>query len=441
MKKIFLSFVSLWSSSLLAYDNSGTVNTSKEYNVKIGGKLNFSFYSGANKHKHTYLFTGKFLNDLYQSGQKLNTYELSSMAALNSSRFTVSADRCVAGVKYSFNLALTGDQNSTKSVREIYLKAETDQAGAFIFGNTKGVEDRFVACPSDFLVGSGGTDGSFGRFVNMTTQCTMSPSLLGDPKESTKVCWISPRTNGFQIGASFTPSTQHYGEANMNTAYADLKKPYQPFDINSLALGINYLARFGEATLNLSFVHLRGQSRGELPDRPLLARANTRVYDVGCVLSLGPWVLGAEYINNGKSHRFSNNYLNVNPVIDGVKLGQKDYIASKAGKNWILNTGIGYITKTAGVTFSYLHSERRTGFVTPNTTEKSVKSVGNSYVLSAEYYLAPGLSPYIEGGIYTMKNPAWAHMSYAVVKMTELEFVGVPSNKAKVILTGIKLQF
>jgi len=156
---------------------------------------------------------------------------------------------------------------------------------------------------------------------------------------------------------------------------------------------------------------------------------------------LGPWVLGAEYIYNGKSHRLANDYLDVHPIIDGTRQGHKDYIASKAGKNWVLNTGIGYITKTAGFTFSYLHSQRRTGFVTSKIDEKSIKAVGNSYVLSAEYYLAPGLSPYIEGAIYNMKNPAWSHIAYSIVKITNLQYVGVPSNKAKVILTGIKLQF
>jgi len=256
MRKIFLCFTALYFGTPLVQAKDGTVKASSEYNVKIGGKLHFDCYSGSNKQKHTYLFTGSFLNDLYQNGQRLNSYELKSMAALNRSRFTVNAEREVAGIKYSFNLALTGDLNSTRSVREIFLQAENDQFGGFIFGNTKGIEDRFVACPSDFVVGSGGTDGSFQRFVNITTGCTMSPSLLGDPKESTKVCWISPRKGGFQIGASFCPNTQHYGEANMNTAAADLAKPYQPFDINSLALGVNYLGKFSQGTLNLSFVHL-----------------------------------------------------------------------------------------------------------------------------------------------------------------------------------------
>ncbi len=61
--------------------------------------------------------------------------------------------------------------------------------------------------------------------------------------------------------------------------------------------------------------------------------------------------------------------------------------------------------------------------------------------LSAEYQLAPGLASYIEGVIYRMKNPDWAYIGSAFSAMTGLPFQAVPSNTAKVILSGFKIQF
>lgn len=422
--------------------------TASGVNVKIGGKFLFNYCSGHNQQIYSYLFTGKFLDTLFFTGEAIPTHIQRSIFTLDRGRIIFTVVREKNRWNYSFNMELTGDANSNQPVREIYGKVEHPEAGVFVFGDTKGVEDRMVCGPSNFLKGSGGTGGAFFGFVNVTTGCSMdASSAVGDTKNATKIMYLTPRVGGFQFGVSYTPNTNHLGEARMNTAFSQTRKPFQVFDINSRVLGVNYLQEFrGGLIVNLSMAHLAGNTRSERPDRYLLLRDSTDSWDCGAVFSLGPWALGTEYIWNGKSGILKNNISSIGPSIRQTDIGitynfpVKNYQATAAGKYYSVNSGIAYTAGDMGISFSYFYTRKNTGIV-KHFGSRSSRSIGRAWAISTEYNLAPGFCPYLEGAIYRMSNPDWPYLPVAVSSLTGLDVTAVPSNKARMVLAGIKVQF
>jgi predicted porin len=452
-QKISLSLVMMIALSLghsIASSNSTSstkLTPSKDhFSLNITGKALFGSTFGSQTAKNSYIFSGPKspIGQIYTSGTLLPTHHQGSLFDVGRSGLTFTAERTAGELKYSFVWRISGDGSSTYHMKEIYLMVETPY-GSFVLGDVKGPEDRASCGPSDFCVGTGGTDGNFSRFVNMTTSCVMSPSAVGDTGSSTKASFYSKRLAGFQASIAYIPNNQHLGEMALNTAMSPLKTPFRPFDLQSVVAGIDFLQKFGDITLNLSAVHLHGNTRAEKPDVRLLQRTNTNSWDFGVVLGLGRVSLGAEYIYNGNSGKlrhdiFGKELKGIVPTVNGETLPGKYYIANQAGKFWTLNTGISYIGSEAGVSFSCLTTSRKTG-ITSLSQGCSSKARGSAFVLSTEYYLAPGFVPYLEWGIYKMKNPDWAYVCASIANLTQWDFIGVPSNTAKAMIAGLKIQF
>jgi predicted porin len=161
---------------------------------------------------------------------------------------------------------------------------------------------------------------------------------------------------------------------------------------------------------------------------------------------MGPWSLGAEYIWNGKSGRLKNNIGPIAPSIlqtgrgDRYSFPTKYYEALSAGKYYSVNSGIAYTAGDVGVSFAYFYTRKNTGIVA-SLGSPSSRAIGRAWAVSTEYNLAPGFCPYLEGAVYRMSNPDWPYLPVAVSNLTGLEVTAVPSNKARMVLAGIKVQF
>ncbi len=427
------------------------------FRVEISGKMLGDVIMGSNKEHgegtegsdtgnlggttQSYVFTGNFLRNWIASGTPLDDHNGRCSMNVNNAKLSIKALKQVKDFVYAFVLELTGDTNSSRAVREAYVEIESKKLGVLKLGNT-GDPVRKLGEGPYFDVGSGGTDGNFNRFVTMTTACAPVPFFCGDTREATKAVYISPPMSGFQLSLSFTPNSHLYGEAPMNTAFSPLKKPLFPFDLNVIQVGARYEFAFKEVKFALSSSYLTGSSRPEKPDVPLLERTKrTKSWNAAFTLSAGPWSIGGEYIYNGRSHQFANNLPSVTPTVNGKQWMPKIYLAGKAGKHKVMHAGIKYSTDVGGVAFSYLYTTRYTGFVPSLDNPISGKAIGRAYVLSSQYNLAPGIAPYIEGAIYSMKNPDWAYLGSAISSLTGWEVVAVPSSRSQVILAGIKIQF
>ncbi len=454
----------------------------------------FEMPFGQNQKQQTFLFSGSGFQKLFQTDSTpFNTYNANNMFLINSSRFTITASKQVN----DWTISLVGAYNINQgaggkgAVKEAYILFDNELFGALALGNTYGVEDVTPMGAGDVAQGSGAFYGTgFGKFLPETTGVLLYPSIAGYTGTSTKVRYISARVRkgvlkGFQASISYTPNTMHRGEMSLNTGVSPLREPFSPFDLNSVAWGVNYLTQWDKGSFGLSFVKITAKTQAEKPLLPQdavdqittvdgkveqkglpeltgneLQRFNTNAYQLGGVITLGPVSFGIEYMHNGQSHMLKNDY---NPIILneagdeeswGINPGtitfngsettfeSKEYVASASGKGQIVNMSLGYTGDAYGVSLSYLQSSVRTGFLGAGQT-KSEKATCQGYILSTQYNAMPGIVPYIELGTFKLNNPDWAYTSTMIPSLTRFDFSGVPgkSNFTNTAIVGVKVQF
>ncbi len=467
------------------------------FEVVFSGKMLFEMPFGQNQKQQTFLFSGSGFQKLFQTDSTpFNTYNASNMFLINSSRFTITASKQVN----DWMISLVGSYNINQgaggrgAVKEAYLLFDNALFGTLALGNTYGVEDVTTMGPGDVAQGSGAFYGTgFGKFLPETTGVLLYPSIAGYTGTATKVRYISSRIKqgilkGLQASVSYTPNTMHRGEMSLNTGVSPLREPFSPFDLNSIAWGVNYLTQWNNGSFGLSFVQITAKTQAEKPLLPQAAveqiteitedgrtvtqkgspaltgnelqRFNTKSYQLGGVITLGPISFGIEYMHNGKSHMLKNDYNpiildeNGNEVSAGINPGTiafngsettfepKEYVASAAGNGQILNMSLGYTGDTYGISLSYLQSSVKTGFLGEGQT-KSEKATCQGYILSTQYNAMPGVVPYVELGTFKLNNPDWAYTSTMIPSLTRFDFSGVPgkSNFTNTAIVGIKVQF
>lgn len=424
------------------------------YSLSISGRLRTDLIGGNQTMKNQFFFDKSDVlaivsgnnpgTHLKNQASSINVKGEDSMLAVDGTRLSIIVERTQPGIgKISFNLVLTGDANSSQSVKEMYGKFELG-LGSLFLGDTVGAEQRMIFAPSDFIPGTGGTDGNFSRWLNQTTYVFMAPSVVGDAGVATKVFVASNRVGGLQLGFSYTPHTEHLGEGNLSTAESGLETPLRTFDLNSVVPAINYIYEKGLFVAKLSAAYLHGKTKPEIPNEPLLDRVNTNSWDFGCVLQLGPLSLGAEYLANGNGGILRKNIASIEPTIGTTPLPAKSYLASAAGKYWALNTGVAYTSGDVSFGVSYFYTRRNTGIVplfSSGMPMASSVATGSALVFSSEYRLAAGLSMYVEFGKFNMKNPDWAYIGAGFSALTGIPYNAVPPNKSFSYIAGITIQF
>ncbi len=483
------------SAASTASNTSTTVSGNNGYTVTLTGKLAFESPAGTNTHQKTYLFSGLGFANFFQTPvTTFDSFNASQMFLVSSSKFGITASRQTSDWKQSLVGVLNFNQaaGAKTNTSEAYLLFENDLFGSLALGNTYGAEECYAVGPFDLTAGSGGVTGtSILNFIPLTTGVPIYNAMVGYTSTATKIRYESPRTGGIMAFVSFTPNTIHRGDAPLNTGVSPARAPFQPFDLNSVAYGANYLAQWDKGSFGLSFVGLVGSTQ---PEKPLFAAAetveivsasdpqkiitkgktaltgnelvrfNTNAYQVGGVFALGSISLAAEWIFNGNSHQLSNNF---NPIInvktdDGIDLaakqgiippmltvnGQqetfvpKQYVAAQAGDGKMLTLGLGYTAEEYRLSLSYINSSVKTGFLSEGQTTSN-RATGTGYMLSAEYNVVPGLTPYFEIGQFNFINPDWAYTATMIPTLTQFEYCAVPGYETPsiVVMLGIKIQF
>lgn len=145
--------------------------------------------------------------------------------------------------------------------------------GLIQLGRTEGAEDSMALGADTVAAGTGGIDGD--------------AENLGDVKvftseDAAKVSYYTPRINGLQLGASFTPDTGDDEGASDNDE--DGNDDLQ----DHLGVGLNLARAFGEHAVGLAAVGSFGHSDDG-------ARDDLAAFSVGGTLALSEIELGASY--------------------------------------------------------------------------------------------------------------------------------------------------
>lgn len=242
--------------------------------------------------------------------------------------------------------------------------------GRVELGNNSSASDTMQVDAGTIARATGGTDGDFYDFANLTgvagsgAPAGLAPLMFifsddlptaaqaGITEDATKITYYTPRFSGVQFGASFTPDQGDGGSAAGFTG--DLGTDYE----NVFNLGLNYTAQHGQ-------IGVQASATGEFADNESATVEDLEAYALGLVLSYGNFSVAGSYAD------WQDSFQAVGANEDS------DY--------WTL--GAAYEQGPVGVSATYLDSS----------------FAGNDLELlslGADYQLAAGLVPYVEVNLF-----------------------------------------
>lgn len=345
--------------------------------------------------------------------------------------------------KYDWKLAISGDTNAPTAPFENRLRLR-GAWGVVYFGNVKGVESIMARGAYSVMGGTGGFDGNGMATILRPTGVVTGTDLVGATGYATKISYITPRIWGLQLGASFTPNSEHKGEGKNGAPHyrSSVKTPKEPFDVNSWAGGINYKQEFCNglaismsATGIVAYSHQPqrgGLNQSTFFNSSQTARVhNTQGWALGGVAEYRGFELGVEWMNNRNSRQYTD-YLDLvsNP-------GQPPFFGIfNAGKAFSIASG--YTFGPDKVAVGYYGSTRKFN---------GEPARADIYSVTYDRKLIPGLS------IFAEFNRYFLHSSQAAVNFQNRLLATAPEatrsrmdpgrkgNNAHAILLGSKLKF
>jgi outer membrane protein OmpU len=328
------------------------------------------------------------------------------------------------GMEYGLVFVLDGDVSATKTLRENYLYFGGTW-GQILAGDTYGVEHNMGFGGFTLWGGTGFLNGGvLDRVVNYTTGTLHSVDLEGDTGRDTKLTYLSPRWEGFQVGFSYTPRTEHRGQMKIE-ARRSVDSPKKPWDSDSIAGGVNFIRKFASGLeMTLSATSVFGKTHSEF--RGALLRKHTASYAFGGVVTYKGVGLGVEYGNNNRSRYFKEG---------GHKSNSGQFLDFGVSYQWSPSTKL-----SAG----YYYGWRRAlggGTVRP-LVKRNARTKGTTVAIDQK--LAPGLGVYFEYANLQMRNPASVAEQNRINAVLDpcKEFTGpVRNNHANVFIVGSRLVF
>ena len=384
----------------------------------------------------------KAVTHIFKNSKPRGEFGYGTLFAMEDStvRFHVEDDFTFMGEKQKVDwlLGVTGDTNAPVAAEENRLRFRGNW-GVLYFGTHQGAESIMARGAFAVMGATGGFDGNGMDTVIKPTGVLTGTDVIGATKYADKVTYITPRVFGVQLGASYTPNSEHKGEGSdgLPHYHSSTKSPKVPFDQSSWAGGINFLREF-ECGLSITLsatgilAHSNPGQRGGLDTSNLFNRTTTaRVHDtksyaLGGVAEYFGFELGAEWIDNGNSRQVKNLAQITDPtLVGGFDAGEAFSIAA------------GYTFGANRLAAGYYGSERK---------YNGSKIHGNIYSVTYDRKLAPGLSLFAEGNLYNLhgtqqaanfQNAIQASAGTLSSKLDD----GRKRNNAHAVLLGAKLKF
>lgn len=302
----------------------------------------------------------------------------------NDTRVNVSAEGTADnGLKYGAVIELLADTSGPNDglggdAERTYLFVEGG-FGRIEAGSNYGADQALKVNGASVATGSGGIDGNWRRYVNLTGADSSTTvafvttpnlptiengqnSVSGVLQNANKVSYFTPRFSGFQAGVSYTPDQGDRGTAA--SLSSELGAQYE----GVISGGVNYTGQFDQVGVKVAAV-------GESGDRESGSAEDLSAYEIGAQVSsrgfsvAGSW---ADWNSSGQS--------------------------SSATEASYWSAGVGYETGPLGLSLTYLSSEVDGA----STADFEL----TNYVVGVDYKLAPGLTPYLEVAFFDADDVA-----------------------------------
>jgi len=336
------------------------------------------------------------------------------------------------GLEYNYTLILTGDTSATNAIQENRIEFKGNW-GTFQAGDKVGPEDILMTDAANVLGATGGFDGDWDKVINETSGVFTGDSMMADTGTATKVVYYTPRFSGFMLGAAFTPSSSHKGNAVINTnsgSNAGVGSGINNHGVSSGALNFSHEFTNGFG-MSLTGAGINASSskagNGPLGQRSLRTMS---AWQLGGLFNYQGWQLGLGYLDNQKSGTISNSGTNGSPLS-----------GYNGGKAW--SGALGYTFGDNKVAFGYQGTTQNNGKSATGSTQ--YKGKADIYSVTADHTLAPGLGVYAEYDYLRMRLPNAALTNLAanqvINNVNSSTGNQTSSNTASVFILGTKISF
>lgn len=372
---------------------------------------------------------------------------------------------------YDWLLNFTGDTNENKAVTENRLRLKS-RLGTLMIGNTQGVENIMARGAYAIPGGTGGFDGNFKCTTIRPTGLLLTTDMVGATKYATKITYVTPRFYGLQAGVSYTPNSEHKGEGSNGEPHnkTSSKTPKVPFDVNNVALGLNYMHDFNDdISLALALTSEFGRTRPPLGGNNLNSknlatayqtapRHHTKSYAIGGALNLYDFEFGVEWIDNGKSQQIKNaSKVLAAGAAQGNAAGR---VPQTAGGDPVLADGsqvyspvptqytgplggfnAGTVFSIAGA-YSFGLNKVSLGYYRSKRKFNGAFTKGNVYSVDYDRAIAPGFSVFAEGVFFDLKSHQSSVDFQNALRANDPLFTpGVLKNDGRTLLVGAITKF
>jgi predicted porin len=350
MKKTLLASSALVGASLLAAPAmAGSVGSKDDMSVTLGGTLWFS--------------VGIYEEDV--SAGRGRGYRF----GVNETEVYVSASNTADnGIKYGVSIELNSGSADGTAADEAWAFLDSDQWGRLEIGDQDDATNRMRLGSHNAHKGLGGPAGGlggnlalFGGFGGEGTGAVADwdNAITAD---DTKVTYFTPRFSGFQLGASLTPDT------GITSGTGGLVDTDNDGDFeNVISLGANYVGKFDEVGVGLSFTGQWGDD--ESASGSALAQEDLAIWGVGGKVDFAGFTIGAHYNDFG----------------DTAITRANATLGADAGDAW--SVGIGYSSGPWGISAWYTEHDKDNSTASP---AGATKSELQRWGIGMGYTVAPG---------------------------------------------------
>ena len=192
------------------------------------------------------------------------------------------------GIKIKTNVQLEANSAAVDSGNDDIDEHWMRISGSFGEVRLGTMDDAAMAMTTGYLGTWGTAAGILPAFditdwvTNPGTVSTSTVARVDSTSDGNHISYFTPRTAGFQVGASFIPSTSEDddNERALNTAG----------DSDGYSIGVNYVTKFGGAKVGAAFGY--GTNK-----ESTVNRSDPEVYGVAFTVSSGPFKVNASYVD------------------------------------------------------------------------------------------------------------------------------------------------
>ncbi len=421
--------------------------------VKVGGKVDIQYgVISQRKHfvnpsngdglPHNEVITPQsmpsFGVDGTQGKQFTNKQGLAANGKLEFTACKEDANGMKYGATIEANASASPSASGSKDIaNKVFIFAE-NHIGRVEIGGEDGASTSMGISGASIAKATDGIDGDFGKWVPYTavsddaTRSMLHHTFLTAPslpyasqyaKKSNKITYYTPKVNGFNAGISYVPDTTVDGTAYKllafkGSGYKNVVEGGIGYEhkTNDMLFAISATGQVGDA--RDAYVTADASNGTTIPQRRMLQLEKLGAWQVGGKVEYKGMAAAASYGDWGKSGTLKQ------PLTITTK-------HKKEAKFW--TAGLAYTADKAGVSVTYLGSERQGGFamdalryIAANEAAFNVaKNKFDAVSFGVEYKAMPGLVPYIEATTFEYKTP----------------LKNVKTNRGTVVLGGVKLTF